>query len=231
VNPDLTGLSERLGYHFTDPALLRQALAHRSWCAESPGNESNERLEFLGDAVLGWVVADLAFRGYTHLAEGKLTDLRKAVVNSVALAQIADEVGIGPELLLGKGEAAAGGRNKPSILSDAIEAVIGAVYLDGGTDAAHHLITRLVGRRLDEAVDRLGGLDHKTSLQELAARLYDAAPVYVLREEGPDHAKRFFAEVIIGTTSWGSGEGRSKKQAEQGAAKEACERLRAEPDA
>ena len=125
-------LSGRLGYTFGDTALLRQALAHRSWCAEVAGQRSNERLEFLGDAILGWVVADLAYRQQEDLDEGKLTDLRKAIVNADALAKVAEELGVGDALLLGKGEAAAGGRQKRSILSDAFEAIIGAVYLDGG---------------------------------------------------------------------------------------------------
>jgi ribonuclease III len=172
--------------------------------------------------VLGWVVADHAYRAYVDLAEGKLTDLRKAVVNAMALAQAADEIGLGAALLLGKGEASAGGRNKPSILSDALEAVFGAVYLDGGAEDAYRVITTLLGPRLADAINRLGVLDHKTSLQELSARLHEAPPVYTLREEGPDHAKRFFAEVRVNGDVWGAGEGRSKKQAEQAAAREAC---------
>jgi ribonuclease III len=208
--------------------LLRQALAHRSWCAEYPGQPSNERLEFLGDAVLGWVVADLAFGHPDELAEGRLTDLRKAVVNSAALARVAEELDLGSVLLLGKGEASAGGRHKPSILSDALEAVFGAIYLDGGPVAAHHVIELLVGPRLADAANGIGGLDHKTTLQELSARLFDAVPTYVLREEGPDHAKRFYAQALIGGELWGTGEGRSKKQAEQDAAREACGRLRVE---
>ena len=175
--------------------------------------------------MLGWVVADQAYRAYVDLAEGKLTDLRKAVVNAIALAQAADEIGIGDVVLLGKGEATAGGRNKPSILSDTLEAVFGAVYLDGGADEAHRVITHLLGPRLADAINRLGVLDHKTSLQELSARTFDAPPVYILREEGPDHAKRFFAEVHINGELWGVGEGRSKKQAEQAAAREACTAL------
>ena len=216
----------RLGYTFKDRQLLRQALAHRSWCAEMPGNASNERLEFLGDAVLGWVVADLVYRRHADLPEGKLTDLRKAVVNAGALAQVADSIGLGDELLLGKGEAAAGGRQKPSILSDALEAVFAAVYLDGGVEPAFALIARLLEPRLDDAVSRLEGLDHKTALQEMAARLFESAPAYTVRHDGPDHARRFEAEVAIGGRIWGSGEGRSKKQAEQAAAREACARLR-----
>jgi ribonuclease-3 len=216
-----------LGYVFTNQTLLRQALAHRSWCAEFPGNASNERLEFLGDAVLGWTIADIVYRRFPELPEGKLTDLRKAVVNAGALASAAVDLGLGPELLLGKGEAAAGGRHKSSILSDAMEAVIGAVYLDGGTEPARELITNLLLARLEEAVTRLGGLDHKTALQELSAQLFEQPPVYVVRSDGPDHAKRFEADVHIDGTTWGTGEGRSKKQAEQAAAREACAALRA----
>ena len=218
---DLAALADRLGYQFNDLSILRQAVAHRSWCAEQPGEPSNERLEFLGDAVLGWVVADVVFRTYGRLAEGQLTDVRKAVVNAVALAEVAVELGLGSVLLLGKGEAAAGGRHKPSILSDALEAVFAAVYLDGGPAAGHELISRVLAERIALAASQLGGLDHKTSLQELAARRFDSAPVYLLAEDGPDHDKRFFATVTIAGVPYGTGEGRSKKQAEQAAARAA----------
>jgi ribonuclease-3 len=200
-------------------------MAHRSYCAEHPGNTSNERLEFLGDAVLGWVVADLAYRHHQSLDEGKLTDLRKAVVNADALAELAESLDVGSTVLLGKGEAAAGGRRKRSILSDALEAVIGAVYLDGGPLAAHDLVERHIGERVADLATLLVGIDHKTALQELVARLYEAAPVYRLTADGPDHAKRFQAEVMIDGTVIGNGEGRSKKQAEQAAAKSARARL------
>ncbi len=222
----LAELEGRLDYRFTDPAMLRTAMSHRSWCAETAGNPpSNERLEFLGDAVLGWVVADLAYQRHLDLAEGRLTDLRKGVVNANALADIAVELDLGQHLLLGKGESAAGGRLKPSILSDALEAVIGAVYLDGGAEAAYQLIVGMLGERIESAAIRFEHADHKTRLQELAARWFDTAPVYVLREEGPDHAKRFYATVMLNGRTEGEGEGRSKKQAEQAAAREACDRL------
>jgi ribonuclease-3 len=203
-------------------------MAHRSWCAEVPGESSNERLEFLGDAVLGWVVADLAYRRHSDLPEGKLTDLRKSVVNATALAEVAVSIDLGACLLLGKGEDAAGGRLKPSILSDALEAVLGAVYVDGGAAAAYAFIERLLGQRINIAADQLGTLDHKTLLQELAARLHETAPVYVIREEGPDHQKRFYASVVVAGEVLGHGEGRSKKLAEQAAAAEACAALVAE---
>jgi ribonuclease-3 len=221
AEPDLSELRRHLDYEFRDPALLRQALAHRSWCSEAGGEPSNERLEFLGDAVLGLVVADLAFRRFGDLPEGKLTDLRKSVVNASALAEVALEIRLGQCLSLGKGEDAAGGRTKPSILSDALEAVLGAVYLDGGADAAFVLIEKLMAGRMAIAALRLDHLDFKTVLQELTARLHDTAPVYVLSDTGPDHDKRFYATVIVAGRSVGHGEGRSKKTAEQAAAEQA----------
>ena len=208
-------------------SLLRRAMAHRSWCAEVAGGEqSNERLEFLGDAVLGWVVADLAYREFSDLPEGKLTDLRKSVVNASALAEVAVALDIGACLLLGRGESAAGGRLKPSILSDAFEAVLGAIYIDAGTDAAYAFVQRVIGERLTQALAQLDRLDYKTLLQELAVRQFDAAPVYILSEEGPDHAKLFTATVLAAGTVWGNGQGRSKKLAEQAAAAMACAKLR-----
>lgn len=221
----LAGLSERLGYTFGDLGLLEQAMAHRSWCAEHAGRPSNERLEFLGDAVLGWMIADIAYRRYDDLPEGKLTDLRKSVVNATALSHVAAGVDLGPCLLLGKGESAAGGRSKPSILSDALEAVIGAVYLDGGVEAAAGLIERLFTEPLREAATQLDRLDFKTLLQETTARLFDAAPVYVLAESGPDHEKVFVATVLVAGRAVGEGTGRSKKVAEQGAARAAYDLL------
>lgn len=224
-DPDLTGLSGRIGYEFADTGLLRRALSHRSWCAEVAGQLSNERLEFLGDAVLGWVIADIAYRRHQDLPEGKLTDVRKSVVNATALADVAREVALGPCLLLGKGEDAAGGRDKPSILSDALEAVIGAVYLDGGVIAAAELIERLFAEPLRRAAAELGRLDFKTILQETTARVFDTAPVYVLTESGPDHEKTFVATVLVGDRNLGQGTGKSKKIAEQAAASKAVELL------
>ena len=200
-------------------------MAHRSWVAETVGEASNERLEFLGDAVLGWVVADIAFRRFGELPEGSLTDLRKSVVNAAALAEVATDLGIGEYLLLGKGEDAAGGRDKPSILSDALEAVLGAVYLDGGSEEAYRVIERIIGPRLSSAVGSLDQLDNKSTLQEMTARLGLGAPEYILRSEGPDHAKRFFASVVVDGRVIGDGSGRSKKSAEQQAATAACAAL------
>ena len=200
-------------------------MAHRSWCAEHEG-ASNERLEFLGDAVLGLVVTDHIFRTYPDLPEGELAKVRATVVSAAALAEVALELDIGDALLLGKGEDASGGREKPSILADATEAVIGAVYLDGGWDAASDLVMDLLGERIAEAALGPGGQDYKTRLQELAARELEALPTYDVIDEGPDHAKRFFATVSLDGREFGTGEGRSKKQAEQAAARIAWEVLR-----
>ena len=218
---ELDALSERIGHRFTDIDLLRRALAHRSWCAETPGAVSNERLEFLGDAVLGWAIADIVFHRY-DVAEGQLNDLRKSVVNAIALAEVAQDIGLGPHILLGRGEAAAGGADKPSILSDAFEAVLAAVYLDGGPDAAYSMVERLVVPRMPDTADSLDQFDQKTQLQELSARAGRGAPVYAVTSRGPDHAKSFRAEVLVDGEVVGVGEGRSKKAAEQAAAGRAC---------
>jgi len=214
----LGALEGRLGYRFADRALLRRAMCHRSFVAETADEASNERLEFLGDAVLGWAIADLVFHRFDDLAEGALTDLRKSVVNANALAKVAIEIGIGEHLLLGRGEDAANGRAKVSILSDAMEAVLGAIYLDGGFGAVFATIERLFLPRLEAARPALHRLDQKSALQEFTALRQLPAPEYHLRSTGPDHDKTFFAEVRVGKSVVGHGEGRSKKAAEQVAA-------------
>ena len=225
--PDLSQLSARLGYEFTNVSLLETAMHHRSWNAENDGGESNERLEFLGDAVLGWVVADIVYTQHSDLPEGKLTDLRKSVVNANALAEVAVELGIGEFLMLGKGEDTAGGREKTSILSDALEAVIGAVYIDAGPQATHDVVSALMGKRIVDAVGGLDRLDAKTRLQELASK-FEAHVHYKVEDEGPDHDKMFFATVFVGDRKLGYGEGKSKKAAEQIAAEIACDVLNSE---
>ena len=202
-------------------------MCHRSWVAESADTLSNERLEFLGDAVLGWVIADIVYNNFSDQAEGALTDLRKSVVNATALAEVAAELRIGEHLLLGRGEDAAGGRLKVSILSDAMEAVLGAVYLDGGKDAAYDMIVRLFTPRLEAAVATLDRLDFKSALQELTSTRNLPSPEYSLRSTGPDHDKTFFATVRIAKEVIGEGEGRSKKSAEQAAAAAAFDALTA----
>ena len=222
----LDTLAERLGHVFDDPDRLTLAVTHRSWCAENPGEQSNERLEFLGDAVLGLVVTDHIFTSQPDMPEGSLAKLRAAVVSSPTLALVGAELDLGPALRLGKGEDGSGGREKPSILADAVEAVIGALYLDGGLDLARSVVLDLLGERIAaEAADGPGGADHKTQLQELAARRFEELPVYALHDEGPDHEKRFYAEVSLAGDIVGTGEGRSKKLAEQAAAGAALARL------
>jgi ribonuclease-3 len=219
-------LQVRLDAHFEDPALLRLALSHRSYCAEHSAVESNERLEFLGDAVLGLVVTDYMYRRYPLLPEGELAKIRASVVNAEVLAEVAASIELGPALLLGKGEDASGGRAKTSILSDALEAVIAAVYLDGGWETAHRVVLALLEARIDAAAEGPGEHDYKSLLQELAARRFERLPRYQVRDEGPDHAKQFFATVLVGGVARGVGEGRSKKQAEQAAAAAAWAWLR-----
>lgn len=208
----------RLGHEFSDVELVREALVHRSWQSENGGELNNERLEFLGDAVLGWVIADVAFHRFGDQPEGKLTDLRRAVVNMNALAEVATRMGLGEFLQLGRGEDAAGGREKPSILSDALEALIGAVYLDAGPDAAHAVVRRWFDPVVEEAIPNLEVFDMKTRLQELCARADLGSPSYVTTGEGPDHERTFTATVRIGGVARGSGTGRTKKAAEQEAA-------------
>ena len=218
-------LARRVGHDFTDPTLLARAMAHRSWCAEHPGTTSNERLEFLGDAILGWVVADLAYRRFQDLTEGALTGVRKGVVNAVALAESARALGMGQFLLLGKGEDAAGGRDKASILSDAFEATIGALYIDGGPLVAAAFVERTVGAQMADVAQHLDHLDHKSRLQELAARAGLTPPSYRSESSGPDHAKEFVVHVDLDGESWGEGTGSSKKSAEQVAARQAAAEL------
>jgi ribonuclease-3 len=214
----LGALADRLGHRFDDPRLLATALRHRSWCVEHPGYESNERLEFLGDAVLGSVVAAELYRRHPDLAEGRLTDARKSVVSTTALAPAGERLGLGVELLLGRGEDNTGGRQKPSLLENAFEAVVGAVFLDGGYEAAVAVVLDQLGDAIAMAAAGRGD-DYKSALQELLARDPGATPRYEISSEGPDHAREFSATVVVDGRALGSGHGRSKKQAEQEAAR------------
>ena len=218
-------LAQRLQWSPQDPKLLAQALAHRSWCAEAAGEPSNERLEFLGDAVLGLVVTAHIYSEYPDLPEGELAKVRASVVSAPALSEIAAALGVGEALQLGKGEDSSGGRSKPSLLADAMEALIGAVYLDAGLDAASRLVLTLLADRIADAAAGPGGEDYKTRLQELSSQRFDQLPVYTVTDTGPDHAKHFRATVSIAGEERGQGEGRSKKQAEQAAAQVAWQAL------
>lgn len=217
-------LEERLDHSFSQPALLRLALTHRSVAAENPARNDNERLEFLGDAVLQLVVTDLLYGSYPQLAEGQMAKVRAAVVSRGTLAEIARELDLGEYIELAPSEEATGGREKDSILADAVEAVIGAIYLDGGVEPAGKVILRLWSTRVAERAKQPGVKDYKTRLQELVAR-DGHRPEYDVEGSGPDHDRRFAAVVSVDGTEWGTGEGRSKKQAEQAAAMMALERL------
>jgi ribonuclease-3 len=217
-----------LGWTFTDQSLLDRALTHRSFCAEHGIAESNERLEFLGDSVLGFVVTTFVYDQYPSLPEGELAKLRAAVVSAETLADLAVRIDLGAALRLGKGEDASGGRAKPSILADAMEAVFAAVYLDGGLEQAARVVLAALEQPIREQAAGPGGGDFKTRLQELAARRVDQLPRYQVRHEGPDHSKRFFATVLLRGEVYGEGEGRSKKAAEQAAARIAWQRLQEE---
>ncbi|HSL15846.1 MAG TPA: ribonuclease III [Actinomycetota bacterium] len=218
-------LERALGVGFADPGLLEAALTHRSYAFEQELDVNNERLEFLGDAVLGLVVTDMAYRTFPDLAEGELAKLRASIVNMSALADVARQLGLGQAVRLGHGEEMSGGRDKASILADALEALLGAVYLDRGLDVARSLIERLFRPRMNAYVRGEGERDYKTILQELASQDLRALPEYRIEESGPDHQKEFSATVYLAGKPWGSGVGRSKKEAEQQAAHEAYRRL------
>ncbi|WP_448617936.1 ribonuclease III [Geodermatophilus sp. URMC 65] len=208
--------------------LLALALTHRSYAYEHGGLPTNERLEFLGDSVLGLVVTDELYRRHPELPEGRLAKLRASVVNMTSLAGVARRLGdggLGPHLLLGRGEETTGGRDKDSILADAVEALIGAVHVGLGLEAAAVIVHRLFDPLLDQAATRGAGLDWKTSLQELGARLGLGSPTYVVEDTGPDHAKTFTAAVVLSGTVHGRGSGRTKKAAEQEAAEAAWRAL------
>jgi ribonuclease-3 len=210
-----TELEARLGIAVPQ---LELALTHRSFAYEQGGLPTNERLEFLGDSVLGLVVTDSLYHRHGALPEGQLAKLRAAVVNSRALAEVARALGLGQFMRLGRGEESSGGRDKSSILADAVEAIIGAVYLDHGLDVASELVHRLFDPLIESASQLGAALDWKTSLQELAAATGVGAPDYVVVEAGPDHEKVFEARVRLGDRLYGHGSGHSKKEAEQEAA-------------
>jgi ribonuclease-3 len=219
-----TGLEKRLGHRFRRPDLLAAALTHRSWAHEQGSGEHYERLEFLGDAVLGLVAAEWLFARHPELPEGELSKRKGHLVSRPVLARHAQELGLGEELRLGVGEERSGGRRKASLLADVWEAVLGAVYLDGGLEAAEKLVHPV----LEDASMRRSGAaaDAKTRLQELLQARGMPLPAYDLLETaGPDHAKRFTVECRVGGEAYGRGDGRSKKIAEQAAAASALEAL------
>ena len=225
VEASLESLDRALGVSFHDASLREAALTHRSYAFEHGTAVTNERLEFLGDSVLGLVVTDMAYASFPELPEGSLAKLRAAIVNMVALADVARSLGLGDIVLLGKGEELSGGRNKASILADALEAVFGAIYLDRGLEVSRELIDRLFRPRMEAYVRGEGERDYKTILQELASQEMRVMPEYRLAERGPDHEKEFTAMVYLAGEALGRGTGRSKKEAEQQAAREAYGRI------
>jgi ribonuclease-3 len=222
----MSALEERLGYTFHNKQMLEDALYHSSYANEhrALGIQSNERLEFLGDAVLGLVSADFLYREHPDLPEGDLTRIRAALVCEESLHEVAQNLKLGESLKLGRGEESGGGRTRTSILADATEAVFAAVYLDGGMEQARALIHRvLLDKEQEEAVEERRR-DYKTALQELVQRQNDRELRYVLTDEaGPDHAKTFAVSVLLDGETVGEGTGRSKKEAEQSAARAALE--------
>jgi ribonuclease III len=226
---DPAELSHALGVPIS-AATLERALTHRSYAYENGGLPTNERLEFLGDSVLGLVVTDTLFTGHPNLPEGHLAKLRAAVVQMGALAEVARELRLGAYVRLGRGEEGTGGRDKPSILADTLEAVIGATYIDCGLSAASALVHRLFDPVIERSALLGAGLDWKTSLQELTAVRGLGVPEYVVKDSGPDHQKLFRAVVRVGSRELGSGEGRSKKAAEQLAAEAAWRAITAEAE-
>ena len=233
ARPAWQAVEHALGVQFSDPGLLELALTHTSYAVEQERSPevptaTNQRLEFLGDAVLALVVADLAFRSFPDLPEGELARLRSATVNQTVLAEVARDLGIGSHLRLGRGETQSGGHDKENILADAMEAILGAMYLDHGLADAFSLIERLFWPWMRAYVRGGGARDYKGMLQELTATLGRGVPRYLVQGSGPPHKPEFSARVVIGGQDLGAGTGRTKKEAEQQAAREAHERLLAE---
>jgi ribonuclease-3 len=219
---------KRLGVAAGEPAVMLAALTHKSYANEhrEEAREDNERLEFLGDAVIDLAVSHRLMERFPQAREGELSRLRAAIVDEEGLVAVAREIGLGELLLLGRGEELSGGREKPSLLADALEAVIGAIYLSGGLGPVLELVDRHFGKALERLSQGLLGRDAKTQLQEITQSAHKASPRYrVVSESGPDHSKTFVIEVVLGESLLGKGEGRSKKEAEQAAARDALNRM------
>lgn len=217
-----------LGISFSNKDLLKQALTHRSFVYEKnlPELESNEKLEFLGDTILGFIITNLIYRRFPDLAEGALSKLRAHLVSTIALAEIAKEINLGNLLLLGTGEEQSGGRQKTSLLANSFEALLGAIFLDQGTEKAEEFVAKHFRERIEIESSKEASMDFKTRLQELTAKKFGLAPAYtIFHEEGPDHHKVFHAEVAVGKNVYGRGKGSSKKEAEQAAAQETLKLL------
>jgi ribonuclease III len=226
--PDLADLEARLGVQFSDRSLLLTSLTHRSYLNENPSADTghNERLEFLGDAVLDYLAGTTLYEALPAAREGELTAARAVLVCEPALAHIARRLGLGQALRLGKGEDASGGRERPSLLGDAFEALVGALYLDAGMEQARAFVIPLFADELDRILAGRGLKDAKSRLQELSQGRWQITPRYVtVADEGPDHAKTFVVEARVGDRAWGTGRGASKAAAASRAAREAIERI------
>jgi len=224
---DLAALQNTLGVSFKDPSLLEQAMVHSSYINESPSiATSNERLEFLGDAVLGFIIARELYQRLPQSTEGEMTELRSSLVRGDALSRMAKAINLGDYLYLGKGEEASGGRRKSANLAGAMEAVIAAIFLDQGFNVTRDFILRLMAKELKKALSQGIEPDYKSQLQELIQARYQQTPTYQLIEAvGPDHDRRFSVEVSVGDTVLGTGSGKSKKSAEIEAARSALDQL------
>jgi ribonuclease-3 len=221
-------LQQKIGYHFKDPKLLKTALSHSSYINENKIQDgmNNERLEFLGDAIFDAIISDFLYIHLSQSEEGELTKKRAAIVRESSLAESAAKIELGQYLNLGKGEENTGGRNRRSILADAMEALIGAVYLDGGFEQAKELVLRLLHKIVEDAIQGELYTDYKTVIQEKLQSNGDASISYIVEsEEGPDHAKTFHVRLIAGGGVMGKGSGKNKKAAEQDAAKDALKAL------
>jgi ribonuclease III len=226
---DQNELEKTLGVSFQQPALLTTALTHSSYANENPGSapSSNERLEFLGDAILGLIVAENLFRDFPGMSEGEMTRLRSILVKQETLARVAESINLGNYLYLGKGEEGSGGKDKPANLARALEALIAAVYLDHGSAVTEQLVLEILDSELLKTLYQGAMIDYKSQLQELLQAKAQQTPVYNLIEtQGPDHNKNFTVEVRLGTEMLATGIGRSKKKAETEAARIALEKLK-----
>ena len=217
-------MNQKINYNFQNPKLLEEALTHRSFSSKS----SNERMEFLGDAILELVITEYIYKHYTGLQEGELAKIRADVVCSASLAKVADTLNLSQYLILGNSEKPSEAGAKPSILADAVEAVIAAVYLDGGLSAVEPLILSWLQDAIEDAAKSPGEADYKTRLQELAVKKLDEVPEYEIFSKGPDHSKFFYASVTVSNNKLGEGTGRTKKEAAQKAAMQAYELLKNE---
>lgn len=224
----LTAIQEAVGYQFKDPHLLRRALTHPSYVNEHPEDDvgNNQRLEFLGDAVLDFVAGEWVFGRFPHFGEGAMTRLRAALVRTETLARLAGDIDIGPALRLGRGEEASGGRSRPANLCDAFEALVGALYLDGGLAVARRFLEPLIAPAAQETLSANRDVDAKSQLQERCQAEMGVTPQYrIVAAHGPDHEKTFIAEVLLGSAVLGRGAGHSKQSAEQAAANAAVHSL------